>query len=63
MFKFIRKKLLEGIIKDIAKEIPAIKDKALKLFEEKKDEVLKIVEEKIKEIVKEQLGNILNKLG
>ncbi len=52
MFKFIRKKLLEGIIKDIAKEIPTIKDKALKLFEEKKDEVLKLVEEKIKKLLK-----------
>ena len=41
MFNWIKKKILKSIIKDIAKEIPEIKEKAHKLVEEHKHEILK----------------------
>ena len=40
MFKFIRRKILEGLIKDFIKEIPQYKEAALKLLSEHKDEII-----------------------
>lgn len=51
MIKWIRKKILEGFVKDILKELPELKEKALILFEEKKDLFI----EKAKEAIKEKL--------
>nr|DAK00239.1 MAG TPA: hypothetical protein [Bacteriophage sp.] len=36
MLKWMRKKILEGIVKNILLELPELKEKALILFEEKK---------------------------
>jgi hypothetical protein len=58
MFKWIRNKLLEGIVKDVIEELPKLKVSARKLLEEKKDEVL----EKIGEAIKEKLLDLVEKL-
>lgn len=53
MFKFIRKKLLEGIVKDIIGKIPEIKDYAHLFFEQHKDEILEKVKDAIKKVIKD----------
>lgn len=58
MIKWIRKKILEGFVKDILKELPELKEKALILFEEKKDLFI----EKAKEAIKEKLLDLVEKL-
>ena len=58
MFKWIRNKLLEGIVKDVIEELPKLKVSARKLLEEKNDEVL----EKIGEAIKEKLLDLVEKL-
>lgn len=58
MFKWIRNKLLEGIVKDVIEELPKLKVSARKLLGEKKDEVL----EKIREAIKEKLLDLVEKL-
>lgn len=60
MFKLIRKKLLEGIIKDLAAKIPEIQDHAKIFIELHKDEII----EKVKEaIIKAIKAFIISKLG
>lgn len=51
MIKWIKKKLLEKIIKDLIDELPAIKEKAKVLLSEKKDELIEKVKTAIKEII------------
>lgn len=58
MFKWIRKKIFEGLIKDLLKELPELKEKALILFDEKKDLFI----EKAKEAIKERLLELVKKL-
>lgn len=58
MIKWIRKKILEGFVKDILKELPELKEKALILFEEKKDLFI----EKAKEAIKEKFLELVKKL-
>lgn len=53
MFKFLRKKIIEGIVKDFIADLPKYKKNAELLFMEKKDEVLELVKEKIAEALKE----------
>ena len=52
MFKFLRKKIIEGIVKDFIADLPKYKKNAELLFLEKKDEVLELVKEKIAEALK-----------
>jgi hypothetical protein len=52
MFKFLRKKILEGIINDIIEQMPKWKVSARILFKEKKDEILKKAEQAVIETVK-----------
>lgn len=53
MFKFIRKKIVENIIKDIIKELPKYKVNALAYFEEHKQEIIeKLVTFIQKEVLK-----------
>ena len=51
MFKWIRKKILEGVIKDLLEQLPNIKEKGLQLLKEKKELII----EKIKEAIKKTL--------
>ncbi len=51
MLKWIRTKILKGIIKDLIGEIPSMKQKALKFFEVYHDEILEKVKLAIKKAV------------
>lgn len=53
MFKFIRKKILEGLVKDFIEDMPKYKGIALMIFKEKKDEVFELLKNKIAEALKE----------
>lgn len=59
MFKFIRKKFFEGIIKDLIQDLPKYKEAALAILAVHKDEVLNRVKDaiwaEIKKLVKEKL--------
>lgn len=57
---FIKKRLLKSLAKDVAKGLPELKERALKLIEDNKDEVV----EKIKAAIKAAVTNyIKEKLG
>lgn len=60
MLKWIKKKILKSIIKDITKELPTYKYKALKLVEDHKDDILDKVKDAIKGVV---TSFIKSKLG
>ena len=51
MFKWIRTKILKGLIKDLLKEAPALKTRALKYFEENQDEILDCIKKAIEKTV------------
>ena len=53
MIKWIRNKILEGIVKDLIEELPNLKVSARKLLKEKKDELLEKVKDAIKDKIKE----------
>lgn len=53
MIKWIRKKILEGIIKDILNQLPELKEKGLILFKEKKELIIEKVKEEIKKTLME----------
>lgn len=59
MFKFIRRKIIEGIIKDIVKELPKFKENAKLIIAEHKDEILEkvkvAIQKAVKEFIKEKL--------
>ena len=57
MFKWIRKKILEGVIKDLLEQLPDIKEKGLQLLKEKKELII----EKIKETIKKALLELVEK--
>ena len=57
MFRWIRKKIFEGIIKDILAQLPQLKEKAEILFKEKKDLII----EKVKESIKKTLLELVEK--
>lgn len=57
MFKWIRKKILEGVIKDLLEQLPDIKEKGLQLLKEKKELII----EKIKEAIKKTLLELVEK--
>lgn len=51
MFGWIKKKILKSIIKDVTKQLPTYKKKAVAIVEEHKDEVLDKVKDYIKKAV------------
>lgn len=59
MFKFIRRKLFEGLVKDLINELPKYKEAALVILAKHKDEFLSKVKdaifEEIKKFVQEKL--------
>ena len=64
MFGFIKKLVLNSIIKDITKKLPlfeAHKDMAFLYVEQKIDELTEKVRAAIAEIVKNELAKVLNK--
>ena len=61
MFGWIKKRILKSIVKDIAKEMPKYKEKALKYIEENSEIFLLKVEELIITLIKNELARIQNK--
>ena len=61
MIKFIRKKILEGIIKDFIKELPKYKVTARLLLLEKKDELLEKIETAVLAEIKKYFDEHLDK--
>ncbi len=63
MFKFIRRKILEGMVKDFIQDLPKYKDAAILIFMEKKGEVIKRIEKAVLEALtgffEEKLGKRL----
>lgn len=60
MFRFIRKKILSGIVKDIIKSMPEYKEYALLYYEEHKEEILGKIKDAIIGIVKSYIAEFLN---
>ena len=61
MLKWIKKKILKSIIKDIKKEIPEIKNTALDYLEDNKDELLYFIKEKLKQAIKDFVASKVNR--
>ncbi len=64
MFKWIRKRLLKGMIEDIIAQLPEpdlLKAKLFEIFDEYKDEILDKLKQLIKDFVITFLHNKLNK--
>lgn len=61
MLKWVKKKILKSIIKDIKKEIPEIKNTALDYLEDNKDELLDFVKEKLKQAIKDFVDSKVNR--
>lgn len=55
MFKLIRKKLIEGFIKDIIKDLPKYKKNALIYFQAHKEEIIK----KVIDFIKKEITAVL----
>lgn len=51
IIRFIKKKILKSLADDVAKALPMLKEKALKLIEDNKDEVICKIKAAIKEAV------------
>ena len=58
MFKWIKKKILENIIKEAIEELPKLKVTARKLWSENKDEILG----KVKEAIKKEIFELAKKV-
>jgi RNA-binding protein YhbY len=64
MFKWIRKRLLKGMIEDIISNLPEpelLKEKMFEIFEEHKDEILNKIKELIKDFVMKFINEKLKK--
>lgn len=61
MFAWLKKRILKSIAKDIAKEMPKYKEKALKYIEENSEIFLLKVKEAIIKLIKDELAKALNK--
>lgn len=61
LIKWIKKKLLKSIINDIKKEMPQLKEEALKLLEVYKDELLEFCKKKLKGAIEEFVNYKLKK--
>ena len=60
IIKWVKKKILQSIIKDITKELPVIEQELLKLLEEKKNELFQFCKAKLKEAIEEFVKNHLD---
>lgn len=58
MFKWVKKKIFENIIKEAIEELPKLKVTARKLWSENKDEILG----KVKEAIKKEIFELAKKV-
>lgn len=61
LIKWIKKKILKSIINDIKKDMPHLKEEALKLLEVYKDELLEFCKKKLKDAIEEFVKDRFNK--
>ena len=61
LIKWIKKKVLKSIINDLKKEMPHLKEEALKLLEVYKDELLDKLQEVIKQAIKDFVASKVNR--
>lgn len=61
LIKWIKKKLLKSIIKDITKEMPKYKEMALIYIEQNADALLEKVKEAIKKLIEAEIAKVFNK--
>ena len=61
LIKWIKKKILKSIINDLKKEMPHLKEEALKLLEVYKDELFEFCKKKLKDAIEEFVNNKYNK--
>ena len=61
IIKWIKKKILKSIINDLKKEMPHLKEEALKLLEVYKDELLELCKKKLKDAIEEFINYKFNK--
>ena len=61
IIKWIKKKILKSTINDLKKEMPHLKEEALKLLEVYKDELFEFCKKKLKDAIEEFVNNKFNK--
>ena len=61
IIKWIKKKILKSIINDLKKEMPYLKEEALKLLEVYKDELFEFCKKKLKAAIEDFVNNKFNK--
>ncbi len=61
LIKWIKKKILKSIINDLKKEMPHLKEEALKLLGVYKDELLEFCKKKLKDAIEEFINYKFNK--
>ena len=63
MFKFLRKKIIKGFIKDFIQEIKEfdVKSQVINYITKNEDELIEDVEEKIKALVEKAVSKIIAK--
>lgn len=57
MIKWLKNRILKSIIKDLVKEMPVYKAKALALIEEHKDEIIQRIKDEVKKVIREFLAS------
>ena len=57
---WVKKKVIESLVKDIVKAVPTIKAEGLKLIEEHKDEVIEKAKKAIKKAVVDFINSKIN---
>lgn len=60
MIKWLKKKLLKSIVKDITKQRPKYREMALIYIDKHKDEILEKVNEAIKNVVEAELAKYMD---
>lgn len=55
MFKWLEKFVIKRIIKRVTNELPELKEKALKYWDENKDEIVDKIKDKAKDIILEKV--------
>ena len=61
IIKWIKKKILKSTINDFKKEMPHLKEEALKLLEVYDDELFEFCKKKLKDAIEEFVNNKYNK--
>ena len=61
LIKWLKKKILKSIIKDITKELPKYKEMAIIFVEQNADALIEKIKEAIKKLIEAEFAKVLNK--